>query len=206
MKKRWIVLGTAIMTAAVITACGSKDTTATTAADTTMADTTMADTATADTTVADTTTADTDAAESKDGTTEAGITEGESATGTITAGDEAADVSEQAGEMSAEEIKTFGEKVQKVVADQDMEALAELCAYPVYVSLGEGEGSEIEDKEAFVALDAAKLFTEGMQEEIAQTDLATLQQFGAGVIMGNENDIIFNLVDGQPAITGINLK
>ena len=44
------------------------------------------------------------------------------------------------------------------------------------------------------------------REEIEETDPATLEQFGAGVIMGNENNIIFNNVDGQPAITGINLK
>ena len=62
------------------------------------------------------------------------------------------------------------------------------------------------DQEAFIALDTAKLFTESMLKEIAETDPATLEQFGAGVIMGNENNIIFNNVDGQPSITGINLK
>ena len=43
-------------------------------------------------------------------------------------------------ELEQSEIKPFAEKVQKAVADKDMEALAGLCAYLVYVSLGEGQG------------------------------------------------------------------
>ena len=208
MKKKWVILGTAMMAAVAITACGSKDTTATTVAVETTAEAAS----------------DTAAPESQAGTTEAGsgttAAEGESgsvageeskAAGdtteeTVNTGDEADDVSEQAEDLTAEEIKTFAGKVQKAVADKDIKALADLCAYPVYVSLSEGEGSEIDNKEAFIALDTAKLFTESMLKEIAETDPATLEQFGAGVIMGNENNIIFNNVDGQPAITGINLK
>ncbi|WP_276850279.1 hypothetical protein [Enterocloster lavalensis] len=208
MKKKWVILGTAMMAAVAITACGSKDTTATTVAVETTAEAAS----------------DTAAPESQAGTTEAGsgttAAEGESgsvageeskAAGdtteeTVNTGDEADDVSEQAEDLTAEEIKTFAGKVQKAVADKDIKALADLCAYPVYVSLSEGEGSEIDNKEAFIALDTAKLFTESMLKEIAETDPATLEQFGAGVIMGNENNIIFNNVDGQPSITGINLK
>ena len=208
MKKKWVILGTAMMAAVAITACGSKDTTATTVAVETTAEASS----------------DTAAPESQAGTTEAGsgttAAEGESgsvageeskaagdaADETVNTGDEADDVSEQAEDLTAEEIKTFAGKVQKAVADKDIKALADLCAYPVYVSLSEGEGSEIDNKEAFIALDTAKLFTESMLKEIAETDPATLEQFGAGVIMGNENNIIFNNVDGQPSITGINLK
>ena len=208
MKKKWVILGTAMMAAVAITACGSKDTTATTVAVETTAEAAS----------------DTAAPESQAGTTEAGsgttAAEGESgsvageeskaagdtADETVNTGDEADDVSEQAEDLTAEEIKTFAGKVQKAVADKDIKALADLCAYPVYVSLSEGEGSEIDNKEAFIALDTAKLFTESMLKEIAETDPATLEQFGAGVIMGHENNIIFNNVDGQPSITGINLK
>ena len=208
MKKKWAILGTAMMAAVAITACGRKDTTATTVAVETTAEAAS----------------DTAAPESQAGTTEAGsgttAAEGESgsvageeskaagdtADETVNTGDEADDVSEQAEDLTAEEIKTFAGKVQKAVADKDIKALADLCAYPVYVSLSEGEGSEIDNKEAFIALDTAKLFTESMLKEIAETDPATLEQFGAGVIMGNENNIIFNNVDGQPSITGINLK
>lgn len=209
MKKKWVILGTAMMAAVAITACGSKDTTATTVAVETTAQA-ASDTA-APESQAGTTEAGsgTMAAEGKSGSVAAGEENkaaGDTADETVNTGDEADDVSEQAEDLTAEEIKTFAGKVQKAVADKDIKALADLCAYPVYVSLSEGEGSEIDNKEAFIALDAAKMFTEGMLKEIEETDPATLEQFGAGVIMGNENNIIFNNVDGQPAITGINLK
>ena len=55
-------------------------------------------------------------------------------------------------------------------------------------------------------MDADRIFTESLLKEIADTDTDTLEQFGAGVIMGGENSIIFNNVDGQAAITGINLN
>ena len=64
--------------------------------------------------------------------------------------EEAEDVSHAGAELEQSEIKPFAEKVQKAVADKDMEALAGLCAYPVYVSLGEGQGEEIADEAAFL--------------------------------------------------------
>ena len=208
MKKKWAILGTAMMAAVAITACGSKDTTATTVAVETTAEA-ASDTAAPESQAGTTETGSgTTAAEGESGSVagEESKAAGDTADETVNTGDEADDVSEQAEDLTAEEIKTFAGKVQKAVADKDIKALADLCAYPVYVSLSEGEGSEIDNKEAFIALDTAKLFTESMLKEIAETDPATLEQFGAGVIMGNENNIIFNNVDGQPAITGINLK
>ena len=208
MKKKWVILGTAMMAAVAITACGSKDTTATTVAVETTAEAashTAAPESQAGTTEAG---SGTTAAEGESGSVagEESKAAGDAADETVNTGNEADDVSEQVEDLTAEEIKTFAGKVQKAVADKDIKALADLCAYPVYVSLSEGEGSEIDNKEAFIALDTAKLFTESMLKEIAETDPATLEQFGAGVIMGNENNIIFNNVDGQPSITGINLK
>lgn len=208
MKKKWVILGTAMMAAVAITACGSKDTTATTVAVETTAEA-ASDTAAPESQAGTTETGSgTTAAEGESGSDagEESKAAGDAADETVNTGDEADDVSEQAEDLTAEEIKTFAGKVQKAVADKDIKALADLCAYPVYVSLSEGEGSEIDNKEAFIALDTAKLFTESMLKEIAETDPATLEQFGAGVIMGNENNIIFNNVDGQPSITGINLK
>lgn len=208
MKKKWAILGTAMMAAVAITACGSKDTTATTVAVETTAEA-ASDTAAPESQAGTTETGSgTTAAEGESGSDagEESKAAGDAADETVNTGDEADDVSEQAEDLTAEEIKTFAGKVQKAVADKDIKALADLCAYPVYVSLSEGEGSEIDNKEAFIALDTAKLFTESMLKEIAETDPATLEQFGAGVIMGNENNIIFNNVDGQPSITGINLK
>ena len=196
MKRKLAVLGTAIMAAAAITACSGKDAKTTTAAEVvTQADTT--DGVTAGETEADTASDSETAAESQSS---------ESASQEAALLEEAEDVSHAGAELEQSEIKPFAEKVQKAVADKDMEALAGLCAYPVYVSLGEGQGEEIADEAAFLKMDADKIFTESLLKEIADTDVDTLEQFGAGVIMGGENSIIFNNVDGQAAITGINLN
>lgn len=188
MKKRLAVFGTAIMAAAAITACGGAPT------QTTQAETTTEASAS---TEAQTT-------ESQEQTTQADDTSSQAADTSSQSGSDSA--SEEGEELSASEIKPFAEKVQKAVADKDMNALADLCAYPVYVSMGEGEGQEIADKAAFLKLDPSKIFTDNMLKEIAGTDLDTLEQFGAGVILGNENTIIFNSVDGQVAITDINMQ
>lgn len=196
MKRKLAVLGTAIMAAAAITACSGKDTKTTTAAEVvTQADTT--DGVTDGETEADTASDSETAAESQSS---------ESASQEAALLEEAEDVSHAGAELEQSEIKPFAEKVQKAVADKDMEALAGLCAYPVYVSLGEGQGEEIADEAAFLKMDADKIFTESLLKEIADTDVDTLEQFGAGVIMGGENSIIFNNVDGQAAITDINLN
>ena len=196
MKRKLAVLGTAIMAAAAITACSGKDAKTTTAAEVvTQADTT--DGVTDGETEADTASDSEPAAESQSS---------ESASQEAALLEEAEDVSHAGAELEQSEIKPFAEKVQKAVADKDMEALAGLCAYPVYVSLGEGQGEEIADEAAFLKMDAGQIFTESLLKEIADTDVDTLEQFGAGVIMGEENSIIFNNVDGQAAITGINLN
>lgn len=196
MKRKLAVLGTAIMAAAAITACSGKDAKTTTAAEVvTQADTT--DGVTDGETEADTASDSETAAESQSS---------ESASQEAALLEEAEDVSHAGAELEQSEIKPFAEKVQKAMADKDMEALAGLCAYPVYVSLGEGQGEEIADEAAFLKMDADKIFTESLLKEIADTDVDTLEQFGAGVIMGGENSIIFNNVDGQAAITGINLN
>ena len=196
MKRKLAVLGTAIMAAAAITACSGKDAKTTTAAEVvTQADTT--DGVTDGETEADTASDSETAAESQSS---------ESASQEAALLEEAEDVSHAGAELEQSEIKPFAEKVQKAVADKDMEALAGLCAYPVYVSLGEGQGEEIADESAFLKMDAGQIFTESLLKEIADTDVDTLEQFGAGVIMGEENIIIFNKVDGQAAITGINLN
>ena len=195
MKRKLAVLGTAIM-AAAITACSGKDAKTTTAAEVvTQADTT--DGVTDGETEADTASDSETAAESQSS---------ESASQEAALLEEAEDVSHAGAELEQSEIKPFAEKVQKAVADKDMEALAGPGAYPGYVSLGEGQGEEIADEAAFLKMDADKIFTESLLKEIADTDVDTLEQFGAGVIMGGENSIIFNNVDGQAAITGINLN
>lgn len=105
---------------------------------------------------------------------------------------------EEKGEIG--ENVAFAEQIQSAFADKDMEALAELCAYPLAVN-----GEVIEDKEAFLALGADAVFTEERCAVIEAVDVSTMDVTMAGVIMGDAApNVIFKAVDGQLGITGIN--
>lgn len=105
---------------------------------------------------------------------------------------------EEKGESG--DVKAFAEKIKSAMADKDLEALADLCSYPLAVN-----GEVIEDKDAFLALDADTVFTEERCAVIAGVDDSTLEETMAGVIMGDATpNIIFKSVDGNLGITGIN--
>lgn len=186
MKKKIAVLGTALLIAAAVTACGGKDTkTETTVPVETAAPATTA--APAETAVP----ADTQATEA-DMDTESGS--------------EAQEPSGEGAALSQEEINTFAKSVKAAVADKDLEALAGLCSYPVYVSMGESGGEDIGSRDDFMKLKADQVFTPDLVKEIADTEADSLEQFGAGVIMGKENSITFNNMGGKAAITSIILQ
>lgn len=94
----------------------------------------------------------------------------------------------------------FAEQIKEAVADKDMDALAELCAYPLAVN-----GEVIETREAFMELGADVIFTEERCAVIEAVDVSALEDTMAGVIMGDGTpNIIFKSVDGELGITGIN--
>lgn len=179
MKKKIAVLGTALMIAAALTACGGRDTKTETTVpvETTVPAETLAP--------AETRAEGSEAAEP---------------------GSQANEPSEEGETLSAEDMKTFAKHIQDAVAAKNLEALADLCYYPVYLSTGEGEGEEIKNRDDFIMLEQDKIFTDGLMKEIADTDPDSLEQFGAGVIMGAENSITFNSVDGNAVITSIILQ
>ena len=83
---------------------------------------------------------------------------------------------------------------------KDMDAIAELCAYPLAVN-----GEVIETREAFMELGADVIFTEERCAVIEAVDVSALEDTMAGVIMGDGTpNIIFKSVDGELGITGIN--
>lgn len=100
-------------------------------------------------------------------------------------------------------IKEFAEKIQAAVKAEDMEALADMSYYPLYVSFGEGEGEELESREDFTALDSTKIFTKELKEAVAATDTSSLEVFRAGVIVGADDSIVFNEMDGKLMITSM---
>ncbi len=105
---------------------------------------------------------------------------------------------EEKGESG--EIAAFAEKIQNAAANKDMEALADLCSYPLAVN-----GEVVENRDDFLALGEDVIFTEERCAVVADTDIAALEETMAGIIMGDATpNIIFKSVDGNLGITGIN--
>lgn len=106
----------------------------------------------------------------------------------------------------AERAAAFAQKIKKAVAAADMEELADLCGYPVCITLESGDGRELETREDFTALGADTLFTQKVKDTIAAVQESELEFCGAGVMMGENGTIVFHDVNGTMMITGINLS
>ena len=114
--------------------------------------------------------------------------------------------SETETEAETERAAAFAQKIKKAVAAADMEELADLCGYPVCITLESGDGRELETREDFTALGADTLFTQKVKDTIAAVQESELEFCGAGVMMGENGTIVFHDVNGTMMITGINLS
>ncbi len=99
----------------------------------------------------------------------------------------------------------FAGKIKEAVASQDIEALADLTSYPVYVGFEDG-GMSVESKEQLIALGTEKIFTSEMMESIENADESGLSSSMAGFALYAEEgpNIVFGVVDGKLAIRGMN--
>ena len=106
--------------------------------------------------------------------------------------------------VDSKAAKEFAEKVKDAVAKKDLEALAELTSFPVYVGLSNVGG--VESKEDFLKLGAEKVFTDELLKSIEMSDIENLQPSRAGFSIsdGGKANINFGVVDGVLAISGIN--
>ena len=106
--------------------------------------------------------------------------------------------------VDSQVAKEFAQKVQTVTAKKDLEGLAELTSFPVYVGLP-GVGG-IETKEDFLKLGAEKVFTEALVNSVEAADIDNFQPSKAGFSIsdGGTANINFGVVNGVLAITGIN--
>ena len=102
-------------------------------------------------------------------------------------------------------VVDFGEKIQEAVAAKDMEALADLTAYPLYVGFADG-GESVESREEFVALGAERIFTPELLEAVGNADPGSLSPSMAGFVLSADGrpNIVFSVVNGSLAIQGIN--
>lgn len=103
-----------------------------------------------------------------------------------------------------EAAAAFADKIKAAVAAQDLEALADLTAFPVYVGL-DGVGG-VNSREDFIALGAEKIFTPEMVEAVGGSQTTEFPPSMAGFVLNPNGtpDIVFGVTDGQLAIKGIN--
>ena len=113
---------------------------------------------------------------------------------------------ENASETESGRAAAFALKIKKAVASSDLEGFADLCGYPVYISLESGDGRELETRDDLIALGSDTLFTQKMKDTIAALQESQLDSYGAGVMMGENGAVVFNDVNGTMMITGINLS
>ena len=103
-------------------------------------------------------------------------------------------------------VVSFGEKIQEAVAAKDMEALADLTAFPVYVGLPDTDGV-VETREDFLTLGTEQVLTDELVSSVEQADLSGQEPSMAGFVVADESgrpNIIFGVVEGKLAVTGIN--
>lgn len=98
----------------------------------------------------------------------------------------------------------FAAQIKEAVAAKDLDALAELTAFPVYVGLP--DVGAVETKEEFLALGADAVFTDELVASVADADTENMQPSMAGFSIsdGGKANINFGVRDGALAVSGIN--
>lgn len=116
----------------------------------------------------------------------------------------------QAASLEESDYKGFAEQIQHIFSERDIEALAQLCAYPVYVTTeANTEGLDVADA---AGLKAQKddIFTDAMHQAVAGVDPDRLTPSQAGIFVGSESGspgLFFSLAeDGYLKIMGINAE
>lgn len=106
--------------------------------------------------------------------------------------------------VDSKTAKEFAKKVKDVTAKKDLEGLASLTAFPVYVGLP--GVNVVETKEDFLKLGAETVFTQDLLESVEMADIDNLQPSMAGFSIsdGKKANINFGVVDKSLAINGIN--
>lgn len=116
----------------------------------------------------------------------------------------------RAASLEESDYKGFAKQIQHIFSERDIEALAQLCAYPVYVTTeANTEGLDVADA---AGLKAQKddIFTDAMLQAVAGVDPNRLTPSQAGIFVGSESGspgLFFSLAeDGYLKIMGINAE
>ncbi len=102
-------------------------------------------------------------------------------------------------------VKEYGERIKEAVNTKNIEALADLTGFPVYVGFPD-ESKVISTREEFIALGADRIFTQEFIDSVGNADLSGQQASMAGFVMmtGEGPNAIFGVVEGELRITGYN--
>lgn len=108
--------------------------------------------------------------------------------------------------VDSKAAKEFAKKIQDAAARKDLEALADLTVFPVYVGLP--DVGVVETREDFLSLGAEAVFTDELLESVKNADIENFQPCMAGfpVSDGGIASINFGVADGVLAINGINYE
>lgn len=107
--------------------------------------------------------------------------------------------------VDSEAAAAFGTQIKDAVAAQDIEALADLASFPLYVGFTD-ESVNVTSREEFVALGAERIFTPELVDSVGNADVNGLSPSMAGFALSSNDgpNIIFSVVNGALAIQGIN--
>lgn len=99
----------------------------------------------------------------------------------------------------------FGEEVKEVIAAKDLEALADLASYPLYIGFSDG-GVSVETREDFIALGEERIFTQEYVDGMASADTGNLSASKAGFSLTDSGrpNVIFGVSNGKLRIVGMN--
>lgn len=99
----------------------------------------------------------------------------------------------------------FGARIKEAVAAKDIEALADLASYPLYMGFADG-GVSIESREDFIALGTDRVFTAEMVDAMVAAEENGLNPSMAGFALTKDGkpNITFGVTDGELAVKGMN--
>ena len=146
------------------------------------------ETTTAETTAAGSTQENDTSAESSDASET--TTAGEKETAQTTDADHAEDETLSEKEIT-ELYRGFARSLQSIIANKNMNDLAELLVYPSYIGID--DGIVVNNRTEFMALDADKVFTDALIEAVKTADVSSTELTKAGFIVGDPS--------GKPAVT-----
>lgn len=101
--------------------------------------------------------------------------------------------------------ESYAGKIQTVVAEQDLEGLADMAAYPLYIGFADG-GVSVTSAQELVELGAERIFTADLLDAVEGAQTADLSPSMAGFSLSKDGrpNIVFGVRDGVLAIQGIN--